>query len=158
MIETARFVATGEVEVPVDLSVTVKATPLQAWRMWATREGWRAFFGIDGDVQAAIGGAYELMFTPELAPGLRGSEGCQVLAFVPGSMLAFSWNAPPELPYARTEKTWVVVETLDAGGGKTTVRLRHLGFGQGGQWPETVTYFQRAWRMVLDAMVSHLEK
>lgn len=156
MIDTTRFLAAGEVDVPLDLHITVRGTPLQAWRLVSTTEGWRAFMGVEGTVEAAIGGRFELMFSPELPLGQRGTEGCRVLAFVPGSMIAFSWNAPPELPHARAYNTWVVMDFSDAGKGQCHVRLRHLGFGQGGQWPDTIRYFERAWAMVLQAMQKHL--
>ena len=44
-----------------------------------------------------IGGPFELYFGgPDVPHDQRGSNGCQVLTYVPGEMLSFTWNAPPK--------------------------------------------------------------
>lgn len=156
MIDTSTFTAAGEVEVAIDASVVVKAGALQAWRTVASADGWRGFWGADADIQVAIGGRYEIWFDPDQPAGLRGSEGCRMLAYVPGAMLAFSWNAPPELPQVRGLHTWVVMTFDETAPGSTCVRVRHLGFGRGGQWEDNVAYFRRAWPRVLDRLAEHL--
>lgn len=151
MLEHKGFAAQGRVEVPVDLHVDVQAPARVVFDAWTTPQGWRRMMDVEARVELAVGGRFELLFNPEETPGRQGSEDCQVLAYVPDSMLAFSWNAPPEIPETRGWRTWCVLTLEDRGAGVTRVRLRHLGFGQGPAWEQTIRYFQRAWGLVLAA-------
>ncbi|MEM8835057.1 MAG: SRPBCC domain-containing protein [Planctomycetota bacterium] len=105
---------------------------------------------LDANIELAIGGAYEWLWDGE-----TGSNGCQVLSFVPNRMISFSWNAPPGHE-SRDLRTWVVVEFEESEGG-TRVRLTHLGFGDEAHWQETKAYFQKAWPHVLDQFAKNLE-
>ncbi len=125
------------------------------WKQWTTAEGLR-FVVKDARVDLRPGGFYEWYFLENNPPGLRGSEGCRILSFLPERMLSFTWNAPPELKRTRAQHTWVVVQLEDAPGG-TKVMLDHLGWPANGladdpQWRETFTYFERAWARVLELL------
>ena len=98
------------------------------------------------DIDLEIGGRYEWLFD-----GRVGSNGCQVLSYIPDRMISFSWNAPPGQA-TRERRAWVVVETEALGPGHTRLRLTHLGFGQGPDWDETYAYFDAAWDRVLARM------
>ncbi|MEM8995261.1 MAG: SRPBCC domain-containing protein, partial [Acidobacteriota bacterium] len=101
------------------------------------------FGAFKAHIDLAVGGRYEWLFD-----GAVGSNGCQVLSYVPDRMISFSWNAPPDHGENRDQHTWVVVEFEPRDGG-TAVRLTHLGFGEGTQWDETLAYFENAWVSVL---------
>lgn len=151
MIDTDRFAARGMVDA-IAFETELRAPRAQVYRAWTTSDGIMSFLGTDANVDLAIGGAMEILFRDEDAPaGERGSEGCQVLAYVPNEMLAFSWNAPPELPEERAMRTWVVVTFTDAERG-CRVRLQHVGFGEGGRWAEVREYFLAAWPNVMEAL------
>jgi uncharacterized protein YndB with AHSA1/START domain len=105
-----------------------------------------------GEIDLAIGGRYEWLWD-----GKMGSNDCQVLSFIPNRMVSFSWNAPPEQPDSRAQRTWVVVETEPTEDGGTHVRLTHLGFGPEPHWVETREYFEKAWPHVLEQFKKHLE-
>jgi uncharacterized protein YndB with AHSA1/START domain len=66
------------------------------WRRWTTHEGLKTFFGADNKIELMPGGAFEIYFLINNPVGLRGSEGCKVLSYLPYQMLSFSWNAPPQ--------------------------------------------------------------
>lgn len=102
------------------------------------------------NIDQAIGGRYEWLFDGEI-----GSNGCQVLSYIPGEMISFSWNSPPGQT-TRGRHTWVVVQ-IDGGDDATDVTLTHAGFGEGEDWDETYAYFDRAWDVVLDRFKEHLE-
>ncbi|MEZ4465638.1 MAG: SRPBCC domain-containing protein [bacterium] len=86
------------------------------WAAWSSAEGTAAQFADEVRMELRIGGPFEILFFgPEVAE--RGSEGSKVLAFVPGRLLAFSWNAPPHLKHTRPQLTWVTVELADADAG-----------------------------------------
>jgi uncharacterized protein YndB with AHSA1/START domain len=152
----------GVVELPADV----------AWRLWASSDGVASWLvGFDEEsgapnatVEPHLGGKFELQFAPQVPVGYRGSEGCRVLAYVPGRMLAFSWNAPPYFDQIRNQYTQVVVffdERESASGGvETEVTLVHHG------WPESAFideesidpkghaavfgYFSQAWDGVMN--------
>ncbi len=84
--------------------------------------------------------------------GLRGSEGCKILDFIPQKMLSFSWNAPPSIPEIRNKdyKTMVSVFFKSLKDGKTAITLVHHGFLKGEKWIEYHKYFEKAWDIVLN--------
>ncbi|MCA9543840.1 MAG: SRPBCC domain-containing protein [Myxococcales bacterium] len=141
---------------------SVRAPRDAVWVAWTSAQGLQAWFAPEARMALRVGGPFELLFMPPSAPE-RGSEGCEVLAFIPGRLLAFSWNAPPHLAHARQQHTWCVVELAD-NDGATEVHLTHTGwpaagFGPDGHpdWPATFAYFEAAWPRVLDNLVRHLE-
>jgi len=156
VIDTSLFVAQGADLRSFRKQVTVRATPSQVFAAWTTAEGLQAFLDVQSRVELRIGGPYELYFMPDTPDGPIGSNGCQVLAYVPDSLLVFSWNASPEFPDERALRTWVVLRFEQVDGG-TTVELTHLGFGRDGRWNEVLTYFEAAWDKVLAALLAHFE-
>jgi uncharacterized protein YndB with AHSA1/START domain len=137
--------------------VFVAAPPDEVWTSWTTREGIKAFLGVDSRVEARLGGPYEIYFSAEAKPGERGSEGCHVLAVTPERRLTFEWNAPPTIPTIRPLRH-VVQVSLDAEDGGTRVRLDALGYGVGPEWAKTRAYFDNAWGFVLGALQKRLTK
>ncbi|RME56370.1 MAG: SRPBCC domain-containing protein [Deltaproteobacteria bacterium] len=126
------------------------AAPLDAvWDAWTTPEGVVTFFGPKARISLAIGGPYEIYFMPEAPVGFQGSEGCTVLSFLPKRIFSFSWNAPPEFPEVRAERTWVVLRFDPLGEAVTRVRLSHLGWKEGEPWQKARDYFVAAWQLVL---------
>lgn len=154
VIDGAKFPAWGEFGPGVVKEAVFDGTPEEAFRAFSTSAGWKAAMGVESNIDLRVGGPYEIYFSMEPPPGERGSEGCRVLAYLPGRMLCFSWNAPPQFPNERAQRAWVVLTFTPSDGGKTAVRLEHTGFGDGGRWPEVRAYFDRAWGMVMEAFRS----
>ena len=134
----------------LDKEVVVAATLDQAWAAWTTREGIISFFAPDAEIDPRVDGAFHVFFNPLAAPGLRGADDTRYMALQPKSMLSFDWNAPPHLPEARAQRTFVVVRLEAVDAGHTRVRLHHTGWGDGGQWDQAYAYFDRAWGFVFD--------
>lgn len=132
----------------ISKSMVVPAMVDSVWEAWTTEAGVKTFFAPEARVELSIGGPYEMLFNPEAPVGSQGGEGLTVLSYLPREMLSFEWNAPPEFPKIRQQKTWVVVH-LDAEGQHTRVRLAHLGFGRDDDWDRVYNYFVRAWDVVL---------
>ncbi|MCX6072317.1 MAG: SRPBCC domain-containing protein [Chloroflexi bacterium] len=138
---------TAQVEVPAVLD--------DVWDMWTTEAGARTFFAPACRIDLRPGGAYEMLFDLEAEPGSQGGEGNRLLAIQPRAMLSFSWNAPPELPTVRGQRTHVSVRFSALGAGLTRVSLRHDGWGEGGEWDEAFKYFERAWNRVVLPRLRH---
>lgn len=84
--------------------------------------------------------------------GLRGSEGCKILSFIPNEMLSFSWNAPPQYKKVRESKykAWVVVNFRRIEENRTEVTLNHFGWPNIEDWNDVFEYFNTAWDQVLN--------
>ncbi|UCC11548.1 MAG: SRPBCC domain-containing protein [candidate division WOR-3 bacterium] len=133
-------------------SRTVNCSLHDVWQKWTTHEGLLTFFGRDNRIELKLGGPFEIYFLMDNPPGLKGSEGCKVLSFLPQRMLSYTWNAPPEYPEIRNHdhQTWVVIFFKPLGDNKTEVELNHLGWLTGEQWDAVYDYFDEAWESVLD--------
>ncbi len=141
--------STQAAERAIDKSVEVVATLDDAWAAWTTREGIVSFFAPDAKIEARVGGAFQIYIDPTAAPGSKGADDMRFLAVQPKRMISFDWNAPPHLPEARAQRTFVIVRFEPLGDKLTRVSLHHTGWGDGGEWDKTYAYFDRAWGNVL---------
>lgn len=139
----------GAAERAIDKEVVVAAGAEQVWAAWTTREGIRGFFAPEAVVEPRVGGLFDIQFDPGAAPGSRGADGMRFLALQPLRMLSFEWNAPPSLPEARAQRTFVVVRLVPVDDKTTRVTLHHVGWGDGGEWDRAYAYFDGAWPAVL---------
>ena len=112
----------------IDKSVDVAATLDQAWAAWTTREGITSFFAPDARIEPRVGGAFQIYIDPTAEPGLKGADDMRFMALQPKKMISFDWNAPPSLPEARGQRSYVVVrfEPLRDKVTRITLRLRLL--------------------------------
>jgi uncharacterized protein YndB with AHSA1/START domain len=152
-IDPALFDARGAEVRSFTKEIVIAAPAAKAYALWTDSAAWQALMGDPSraNLDLEIGGRYEWLFD-----GATGSNGCQVLSYIPGRMVSFTWNAPPGQA-TRERRTWVVVETEALAPDSTRVRLTHLGFGQGAAWDETFAYFDNAWGRVLPLMKAALE-
>ena len=109
-IESELFVSGGKDLRSFEKQVVFDAPLSRVFDAWATADGWLGVYAPDrpetrANIELAIGGRYEWLFD-----GVLGSNGCQVLSYIPDRMLSFSWNSPPTQAQTRTKRTWVVVE------------------------------------------------
>ena len=152
-IDPERFAAAGADLRSFTKERVITAPADRVWAAWATDAGWSEVYPPPSAsrIDLAIGGRYEWLFD-----GAIGGNGSQILSYLPGRMISFSWNAPPSQPDSRLSRTWVVVETDAVDAEHTRVRLTHLGFGDGPNWDETMAYFEKAWGYVLGRLDSAL--
>ena len=139
--------------IEIEKKVMIYASAQEVYDAWTTHAGVTSFFAPDARIDLRPGGAYEMYFMPSAPEGSRGGEGCTVIEFTPGAHVAFTWNFPPTLPTIRDEHTRVDLDFVAIDGEITEVTLRQSGFKTGGEWPEGVEYFERAWDVVLDRLV-----
>jgi uncharacterized protein YndB with AHSA1/START domain len=134
----------------IDKEVVVAAPLAAVWQSWTTKAGIEGFFSPEAEVDARVGGAFHIHIDPLAEPGMKGADDMRYMALQKPSMLSFDWNAPPSLPEARTQRTFVIVRLADVDGKSTRVSLHHTGWGDGGEWDKTYAYFDRAWGRVLE--------
>jgi uncharacterized protein YndB with AHSA1/START domain len=138
--------------------VTVNAPVDAVWEAWTTSGGIATFFAPAANVEARVGGPFEVYMNPYAEPGMRGADGMQILALQPKRMLSFTWNAPPHLPEARAQRTFVVVRLVPKGDKETLVAVHHTGWGDGGEWDKAFDYFDKSWPIVLNNLKTRFDK
>jgi uncharacterized protein YndB with AHSA1/START domain len=138
-----------EIPPPLEFEEIIPAPIEAVWQAWTTKEGTRTFFAPQCTIDLRPGGAYEMYFDLEAPIGLRGGEGCVVLAIEEPNMLSLSWNAPPELLRIREHHTHVTIYLEALEGKRTLVTLIHDGWGIGKDWQRDREYFARAWGQVV---------
>ncbi|MCF7792901.1 MAG: SRPBCC domain-containing protein [Candidatus Cloacimonetes bacterium] len=138
--------------------IVIPAKITRVWKAWTVKEELIKFFSPEAEVEMKIGGKYEMYFLVDNPVGTRGGEGNKILSFLPHKMLSFSWNAPPQYPEVRKEKTWCVLffDKLDLT--STKIRFYHLGWQEGDEWDQVYDYFQKAWDYVLGNLQKYFEK
>jgi len=141
----------------IDKEIVVAASLDDAWAAWTTREGIISFLAPDAQVDPRVGGAFQIYFNPLGAPGSKGADDMRFMALQPKKMLSFDWNAPPHLPNAREQRTFVVVRFAPVDAKQTKVTLHHTGWGDGDEWDKAYAYFDRAWTNVLANLKKRFE-
>ena len=142
-------VGAGAAERAIDKEVVVAAPIETVWPSWTSKAGIESFFAPEAEIDPRVGGAFHIHMDPLAQPGAKGADDMRFMALQPPTMLSFDWNAPPSLPEARTQRTFVVVRLAAIDGKSNRVTLHHTGWGSGGEWDKTYAYFDRAWDYVL---------
>lgn len=132
---------------------SVNAPVAAVYERFTTSAGWKKFLGAEAAIDLRIGGSWEVYFGEDKI----GSNGCQVLSYIPNEMVSFSWNAPPKF-VERAQRTWCVVHFANDGANRTSVRFQHFGFSPSGNWKEVQGYFEKAWPNVLTALAQSFEE
>jgi uncharacterized protein YndB with AHSA1/START domain len=158
ILAAATAAASPASERAIELHVLVHAPVEKVWASWTTSEGIKTFFAPDAHIELRVDGPYEVYINPLAEPGMKGSDGMRILAIQDRRMIAFTWNAPPDYPEIRKQRTHVVVRLEEVGKGETLVTLRHDGWGTGGDWDKTFQYFSAAWPNVLANLQSSFDK
>jgi len=132
--------------------VDVPAPIQTVWSDWTDSARVREWFARGSNIEPKPFGTYEILFAPEAPPGQRGAENNIVLAVQAPRMLAFTWDAPPNLPEARKQRTSVVVRFEELSPDRTRVWFEQTGWGRGGEWDQAYDYFTNAWKVVLSLL------
>ena len=134
-----------KVDRTIGLEIVINAPVEKVWQAWATRDGIKSFFAPDCDIDFRVLGKFDILFMPSAPPGLRGAEGNLILAIQQGKMLSFTWDAPPNFPEIRKQRTSVVIRFVPLALNKTKIVFRQSGWGEGEEWNKAYDYFVKAW-------------
>ena len=133
-------------------TITVRAGIAEVWSAWTTTEGIKSFFAPDANVEARVGGAFQIYMDPFAPTGMKGADDMVFLAVQDKQMISFTWNAPPSLPEAHKQRTVVIVRFVSRGEFLTDVTLKHVGWGEpaaDNEWGKAHDYFVKVWPNVL---------
>lgn len=125
--------------------IDLAADPQTVWRLWTTVEGLQSFFAPTARIDPRVDGEFEILFSADAPKGQRGAEDLRIIAFEPASRFAFTWNAPPDLPDIRSQRTVVEIRLTPNASGGTRLTFLHWGWGVGPNWDKAFAYFDKAW-------------
>ncbi len=126
-----------------ELDLTNPVEPV--WNWWTTEAGIKTFFAAGARIDARVDGDLDVLFSPDSPPGQRGAEGLRIVALEPPRRLLFTWNAPPQLPGIRAQRTIVEIRLAPSSTGGTHLTFLHWGWGIGPEWDQAYDYFNGAW-------------
>lgn len=129
--------------------ITVKANVDDVWKAWTTTEGIKSFFAPDAKIELKVDGPFQVYMNPFAEAGMKGADDMRIIGFQEKKMLSFNWNAPPNLPEARKQRSVVIVRFISRGDAITDVTIHHVGWGEGGEWDKAFAYLSKAWPNVL---------
>ncbi len=150
-----QLAAAKDLDRTIRLEILLNAPAEKVWRAWTTREGIRSFFAPDCNIDLRVLGKYDILFAPSAPPGLRGAEGNLILAIQEGKMLSFTWDAPPNFPDIRKQRTSVVIRLVRLDQNRTKLVFRQTGWGEGEDWNKVHDYFVAAWGEVVLPLLKH---
>ncbi len=129
----------------LSMSIEVNASVDSVWSRWTTESGRKKFFAPSSKMELKTLGFMEILFMPSAPEGQRGAENNRVLAFTEKEMLSFTWDAPPQFPDIRKQRTVVVIRLEKLNDKKTKVTLSQMGWGNNSDWDKVYDYFTKAW-------------
>lgn len=130
----------------MDLSIEVPAGASDVWTALTTTDGWRSWAAPVAHVDFRLGGIIETSYNPAAAAGAPGNIRNQIVAFIPGRMLAIrNVQAPPktafDVPAFQSLHTVVLVEPVEPA--RSRVSVIQPGYRTGEPWDTVYKHF--AW-------------
>ena len=138
----------------IQLSIYIPAPPSAVWSILTTSEGWRRLGVSFTQVDFRTGGMIETGYAPDATAGAPGNIRNQIVAYVPGRMLAIrNVQAPPGFPHAAEfAETATVMELDPVGDNQTRVTLTATGFAPGPAFDTLYGFFLRGNGLTLEAL------
>ncbi|HAM73767.1 MAG TPA: hypothetical protein DCM86_19200 [Verrucomicrobiales bacterium] len=128
----------------IRLAVDLKASPLEVWRTLTTAEGWRSYAVAFARMEMKVGGVIETSYNPAAKPGDPDNIRNEIVAYIPGRMLAIRCvQAPRDFKHKQEFfATSTVFELLPVEGGKTRMQLTAVGYRPGEAYDELFKSFR----------------
>jgi uncharacterized protein YndB with AHSA1/START domain len=135
---------------PLVTEAIVKAPPAEAWKVFATAEGYKNLGVAHCEMDFRVGGLIRSHYD---ANGVLGDDGTienEILSFEPERMLSIRVHKPPKgFPFAEStwKGTWTVITLTDLGDGRTHLRIAGLGYPDGDDGRKMRQFFKsgNAW-------------
>lgn len=129
----------------LSLYIRINAPLDSVWERVSTEKGFHKFFAPSCKLEPKTLGYMEVLFAPGAPEGQRGAENNRVLAIQPKQMISFTWDAPPQWPEMRKNRTVVSIRLYKTNDRETLVTLSQAGWGIGPEWQAVFNYFEKAW-------------
>ena len=128
----------------IRLSADIAAAPEEVWRLITTAEGWKKFAVAYASVDLRVGGIIETSYDPKAKQGDPDNIKNQVVAYVPGRMLAIHCIQTPHNFEHKEEffSTATVLEVVPAEKGKCRVLMTAAGYLPGAAYDDLFKHFR----------------
>lgn len=139
--------------------VTVNLPIELVWHAWTISDRVAQWFSPEANIEAKVGGAYELYFVPGNKSGMN-TKGCKILKMDHYKELVFEWKGPDQFSSLMNEAyplTKVTVNFEKVSDDTTKVIVLHTGFKEGAAWNEAIQWHEMAWAGVLKSLKNALE-
>jgi uncharacterized protein YndB with AHSA1/START domain len=134
-----------------EISGVVPAPPADVFRVFTTPEGWKRLGVPFASVDFRLGGTVETNYEATAHTGQADNIKNQIVAFIPGRMLALrNVQAPPSFPYPKEfAATATVFEFRPQGAHATRVVVTGVGYGEGAAYDWLLDKFKQgdAWTL-----------
>lgn len=149
-VENTSYV-TGEGLRVLRHEAVVHATAEDVWTAFTTSRGLRSFVAPVAAIDFGVGGRWEASYDPGADIGDPGNIVNEVIAYLPGEMLAIRVaQAPPDFPYPDLiRRVSTVIELEPVGSDRTRVVTTMVGWGAGPAWDRLYGTFERDNAIVL---------
>lgn len=135
----------------IEVEIQIEASAEQVWKALTEAEELQRWFPLEARVTPGVGGE---IFTG-WGPGIQGSS--KIVEWKPERRLRTTWFEQPAGTVAPTGSPLMVDYLLEAGGGTTTLRLVHSGFGADATWDEEFDGVRSGWAFELRSLRHYLE-
>ena len=129
----------------IQQSIEIPAPAAEVWSALTTSEGWRRLGVSFAQVDFRTGGVIETGYARGATLGARDNIRNQIVAYVPGRMLAIrNVQAPSDFQHAAEyAQTATVIELDPVDEGRTRVTLTATGFAPGPAFDALYAFFRR---------------
>ena len=157
-VEDTSFTETNGNRV-ICLTTDIPAHPDQVWRTLTTAEGWKSFAVAFAAVDMQVGGVIETSYNAAAKPGDPDNIKNQIVAYVPGRILAIRCVQTPRDFKHKQEffSTSTLLEVLPLGADKSRVCLTAAGYRPGEAYDSLYKHFRWGDAYTLDKLRRRFE-
>lgn len=138
----------------IQLSADVPATSDEVWRTLTTADGWKSFAVAFATVDLQVGGIVETSYNANARPGDPDNIKNQIVAYIPGRMLAIRCVQTPRNFEHKEEflSTATVLEVKPLEGKHSRVSLTAVGYRPGAAFDTLFQHFRWGDAYTLDKL------
>ncbi len=142
----------------IRLEVSIASSLNRVWLAWTSSDRITAWFAPEANVEARVGGPFELFFDPA-SHDRQSTKDCIFTLVEPMRRMGFTWRGPDQFAEVMNDPTSLtsVMVIFQDESGVTRVVVEHGGWGKGDEWEEARAWHHRAWKDVLGRLKSTLE-
>ncbi len=133
----------------LEFNFEVNSTIEEVYKVLISVEKTKQYFSPNLNIEFKVNGLYEILFNMDAPEGERGSENMKILSMIKNEILSYTWNNPPHFKSIRNQLTVVNISLKKISEKKTNIVFVNSGYGENGEWLESITYFERAWGQIV---------
>lgn len=143
----------------IRLTVNVAASTNDVWQTLSTAEGWKSYAVAFAAVNMRVGGIIETSYKPDAKVGDPDNIKNQIVAYIPGRMLAIRCVQTPRDFKHKEEffSTATILEIAPRDAGGSRVALTAVGFRPGEAYDELFKHFRWGDAYTLDKLRERFE-